>query len=178
MHVTRLWIPNGDFGTLATVGWMRRLARSGSTDPLVRYTASAIVREVPGKDAMGQARAIRSWLSEWTQFLRDPNGTELLHSPRHLLSVLRQTRLPLRIDCDDVAVLGAALGGAVGLRARFVIVGFLSPDAPFRHVWADLAPPLGTTVGTPVWVDLDVTRSAQALPSFNAISRTRAIEVF
>jgi hypothetical protein len=178
MHVTRIWIPNGDFGTLATVGWMRRLARDGATVPAVRYTASAIVREVPGKDAIGQIRALRSWLSEWTQFLRDPNGAELLHSPRHLLFVLRRTRLPLRIDCDDVAVLGAALGGAVGLRARFIVAGFFSPDAPFRHVWAELAPPFGAAVGAPLWVDLDTTRGAQGLPGLNAISRTRAFEVF
>lgn len=177
MHVSRFWIPTGDFGTLAILSHMRRLAREAIADPLVRNTASAIVKHVSGKDAIAQAHVLRGWLTRSTQFLRDPNGTELLHSPRYLLVALRQTRQPVRVDCDDVAVLGAALGGAIGLRARYVVVGFHSPDAPFRHVWAELAPPMGTTVGAR-WIELDTTRTAQTLPGFRAISRTKHVEVF
>jgi transglutaminase-like putative cysteine protease len=177
MQVSRVWIPTGDFGTLATLGHMRRLAREAVANPLVRATAVAATDGTGGKDAFAQAMAIRNWLVRNTAFLRDPNGTELLHSPRYMLAALRTLGPPLRIDCDDVAVLGAALGGAVGLRARFVVAAFFSPSAPFRHVWTELSAPWGTVVGTR-WVELDTTRSGQSLPSFNAISRIKTVEVF
>ncbi len=64
------------------------------------------------------------------------------------------------VDCDDAAILAAGLGKAVGLLARFVLVGFRSSRAPFSHVWTELRSPTGGP-----WVEMDVTRSVQRLPS-------------
>jgi hypothetical protein len=86
--------------------------------------------------------------------LSDPSGVELLHDPVLLLEDIRE-RGQARGDCDDVAVLGAALGGAMGLSARFVVVGFRGPNEPFEHVWTELYD--GTT-----WRELDVTRPRNA----------------
>jgi hypothetical protein len=171
MQVVRRWIPGGDLGTFSTLEAMAELARTARGVPIVRDTALDITRGVT--DPVAQAWAIRSWLVGTVQFTRDPTGVELLHSPRYMLSVLRQAGGPIRVDCDDVAVLGAALAGNIGLRARYVAVGFFSPQAPFRHVWTELAPPPGTP-----WVELDITREAQPLPVLDAIRRTKIVSVF
>lgn len=174
MQVIKTWIPGGDAGIIATVNHMAALARQGRTDPMVRATATQIVRDIPGRDGTQQAYMLRAWLESHTLFVRDPTGAELLHSPRLMLDTLRVTRAPLSIDCDDVAVLGVALGGAIGLHAQFVVVGFFSPNAPFQHVWCELRGVLPTDP----WVDLDVTRNDQALPAFQAISRTWRMGVY
>lgn len=56
-------------------------------------------------------------------------------------------------DCDDAAILGAALALEMGLRARFIVLGF-QPWGPYAHVYAEVSE------GGP-WVDLDVTAPHQ-----------------
>ncbi len=173
MRVIRITIPNGDAGTRATVRHMRRLAREGKVSPIVRDYALRIARGIPGRDGTRQALAIRLWLASNIEFRRDPHGSELLYSPARMLHILTTRGPPLYIDCDDVAILAAALGGAVGLRSRFQVVGFLSPNAPYRHVWTDLSSP-GRGAR---WVDMDVTRQAQPTAAQGAISRRWLVTV-
>lgn len=168
-RIERSFIPDGDAGTIATVRRMARLVITGATDPLVRDTASTVVAGVSGREPVQQAQAIRRWLASHFQFLRDPHGAELLHSPRLLLTWVGQ-RGKVQADCDDAAILGAALARAIGLKVRFVVVGFLAPSAPFRHVWAEASASSGPHAGE--WVEFDVTRQAQAIP-WDKISRTR-----
>lgn len=155
------------------LGHMARMARAAMVDPDVRGLALDITNGVAGRDGGLQARVIRSWLDSNVQFTRDPSNVELLYTPQRMVALLRGGRAPLRIDCDDVAVLAAALGGAVGLRSRFMAVGFLSPNAPISHVWTELSPPR-----TDQWYEMDVTRAAQGLPSFDSnVTRTWTIKV-
>lgn len=150
---------------------MRRFAQGGSVDPVVRQLALAITDGIAGRSGEAQAAAIRAWLDQHVQFVRDPDGAELLIRPREAVSLLRLHGPPLRIDCDDVAVLAAALGKAVGLRARFVLVGFgPRKPQPFRHVWTELSDPVRR-----YWIGTDVTRAQQPLPP--AINRRVAIHV-
>jgi len=150
-----------------TVRRMRRLAISGQADPDVRRLALRITDGFRGQDALGMIGAIRGWMSEHIMFTRDPRKHELLIAPKILVRSLRNPANHgiLRIDCDDVAILGAALAGAVGLDARFVVVAYLSknPGAP-RHVWAELSPPMQKR-----WHEVDVTRDFQGLPPQSAI---------
>lgn len=169
MRVSSLFIPSGDAGTYATLAIMRRLAKQGALHPLVRQTAIDITFGM-GTNPTAQARTIREWLSQSILFQRDPYGVEALHAPDAILrSVL--TRGTASLDCDDVAVLAAALGLSLGLAARYVAVGFNSPNAPFRHVWAELADPR-----RPAWIECDITRPAQGLSGV-AISRKHIIGV-
>lgn len=167
MRVFRMWIPKGDFGTSLVVMAMRFLARGGVSKPLIRGLALEAIQGTEGKDGTAQAVAIRDFIDANVEFVRDPAGEELLYTPDRMARILTGGGGPLRIDCDDVAVLAAALGGSVGLRSRFVVVGFLSPKAPFRHVWAELASP-GRHAP---WVEQDVTRQQQSLPIADAIAR-------
>lgn len=157
-QVYRKWIPPGEAGTRAVVQTMAQLARQGAVHPIVRTTAARIVASAQGRDGTSQGRLLRTWLSEHVAFLRDPDGVELLHTPLRLLTMIGAGGT-VHVDCDDAAILGAALGKAVGLLSRFVVVGFRSPKAPFQHVWAEVSNP----VGSPRWVELDITRSAQRI---------------
>ena len=172
MRAFHIWIPTGDLGTASVVSWMKKLATDGKRAPRVRQQALDSTQGLPGRDGTRQATAIRNWLASTVAFTRDPAGQELLYTPTRMMHILDTRGPPLRIDCDDVAVLAAALGGSVGLLARFQVVGFLSPHAPFRHVWAELRSPTGGP-----WLEMDVTRTHQSLPMDAAITRRKIVKV-
>ena len=153
------WIPPGDAGIEATVGHMRRLARRGADDDLLHRLAARIVdgSEGPGE----RARLLRGYLSEVFRFQRDPPGVEWIRTPRELAGKLEADGAASG-DCDDVAVLGAALAHVMGLRSRYVLLGF--DRGPFSHVYTDVWTGDG-------WVDLDVTRPDQFPPGLE-IKRT------
>lgn len=168
MHGAFVSVPTGDAGTAATLNVMRRLAIEGSAHPAVRERATGIVLGVGGNQRSLQARLIRQWVEDHTVFLRDPTHVEALHTAEAMLRQI-DSRGVAQVDCDDVAVLTAALGGAIGLKARFVVVGFQSPNAPFAHVWTELR-------GSQSWVPVDPTRPVQGLSGV-PISRAAQMEV-
>lgn len=157
-------LPSSDLGTHLTMATMRFMATRDAMMPMVRLTASGIVAGLGGKDGFEQAQAIREYVAQHTEFLRDPDMVEMLHSPVWQLRQIQQRGL-VQVDCDDVAMLAAALGKSIGLRARFVAVAFDGINAPFRHIWAELSPRMVNA-----WVDVDTTRPAQAL-DFPRVSR-------
>lgn len=132
---------------------MRRLVRAAVRDPLLAETAARIVGNAPNDES--SARRLREWLAEHTRFRPDPRGVELIKTPRYMLAEVSGEGVSLG-DCDDVAVLAAALGKAAGHPARFVLYGF-RPGEPYEHVFTEL----GTGAG---WLELDTTRPAQMPP--------------
>ncbi len=151
---TRIYdIPLGDAGTYRTLGEMRSLVNKGLQDPLTLDNAGAIIAGTGGRSGEAAAEAIRLWLQQRVKFVPDPHRIELLRTPRRLW---RQTgRFGFGLgDCDDVAIWGATLGKAVGLPARFAVLGFgPGPRPPFRHVYTELF--TGRR-----WRDLDTTKPA------------------
>lgn len=169
--LTAFPLPSNDLGTWLTLLAMRSMVVREFMLPVVRLTATNIVAGLGGKDGVAQATEIREWLNQYTEFLRDPDGAEMVHSPSWQIQQV-QNNGRVYIDCDDVAVVSAALGKSIGLRARFVVVGFDAPYAPFRHVWTELSP----VAPMPVWVDMDTTRPAQGLP-LDRITRMSFMDV-
>lgn len=161
--LSALPLPSGDLGIYWTVANMRAMVYREYMSPLVRLTAVNIVAGISGKDEVEQAQAIRDWIETHTEFIRDPDGGEMLHGPIWQLRHIRQYGV-VRVDCDDVAILSAALGKAIGLRARFVVLALGS--RAYRHVFTELSPRgvTGTSGASGGWVDMDVTRDAQMLP--------------
>ena len=159
-------IPNGDDGTVATLREMARLVREDVIHPLVRELAASIIKPIGVFDTLAWCEAIRAWCAAYVQFVRDPSDRELLHSPEAMVRQWRETHRILG-DCDDAAILAAALAVSVGCRARFVAAAFLDKRNPFGHVWAEIAPPTGTGDG---WIECDVTRTFQNVPT-HLISR-------
>jgi hypothetical protein len=149
-------LPSSDIGTFFTIAAMRAMVYAEFLTPAVRLTASEIVAGISGKDGLEQAHAIRGWIDSHTEFLRDPDGVEMLHGPAWQVEQIRRNGV-VRLDCDDVAMLSAALGKSIGLRARFVVLAF---GGAYRHVFTELSP----RGGQPAWLDMDVTRDSQTLP--------------
>lgn len=157
-------IPKGDGATTATLSYMRAIVDRALRDPLTIKVASDIVAGTLGNTLM-MAGAIRGWVGAYVAFQADPVGVELLRTVPEMLHEV-QVRGIVQADCDDAATLSAALGKAVGLRARFVVLAFRGRRAPFSHVYTELLTASG-------WVDMDVTRPPNPTPA----SRAATVEV-
>lgn len=131
---------------------MRWLVRSALGDPLLDGTVRAIVSDAGPHNA---AAHIRRFLERTTRFVEDPPGVELIRTPAFMLEKV-ECEGYAEGDCDDVAVLGAALGLSAGLPARFVLYAF-EGGALYEHVFTELMTPAGA-------VELDTTRPAQMPP--------------
>jgi predicted transglutaminase-like cysteine proteinase len=108
----------------------------------VRNTARELCAGLAQKDFVGEARRIFDFVKMKIRYLKDIDGIETLHAPEWMLNI-RQG------DCDDKAILAAALLLSIGHSpVRFIAVAF-SPDR-FSHVW--LQDYLGNK-----WVDLETT---------------------
>lgn len=148
----------GDLGSLQTLQRMKRIVNESLSDPLVIETARGIVEHagILGRDEAGKYMAIREWMADHLAFMPDPVGVELLSTPHYMLARIRAAEF-VSGDCDDAAILGAALGKAVGLRAKFRALGFSSRSRPFQHVYTLL-------LVRGRWANLDTTRSQRFDP--------------
>jgi transglutaminase-like putative cysteine protease len=142
------------FGTnesaLATMRNMAKRARSCVRSKEVIDTANRIISVVPSRDRVAQIDAIREWLSQHFRFVSDPIGVELLRDPAEAIQRINRGGFT-QGDCDEAAMLGAALGMANGISARFRALAF-ARNAPYTHVIADLIDDNGH------WCALDITR--------------------
>lgn len=160
-------IATGDMGTMQTVNKMRQLVNMSLVDSIVVQTARGLAAQSMPRDRDAQAYSIQTFLKEHFQFVNDPRGVELLVPPRGMLQAIAR-RGVVSGDCDEAAILGAALGKAIGLRANFVVLGFMGPMGPFSHVYTVLR-------GSSGWVSLDVTRPERG--PFPPASRHTTVEV-
>lgn len=159
-------MPGGDAGIYATLAAMRRLVRRVDHHPVIGQAA----RDAAGDttNPLAQWRGLRAWLLRFTRFRTDPAAfDETLFTPVEQFLTLKRDGL-LAQDCDDVAMLAAALCRAVGRRVRFVVVGFGAPGAaaPYRHVYTEMQ-------AGRLWLDFDLTRTADA----PAATRRATLEV-
>lgn len=161
----RHWIPWGHFGIELTVWHMRALVRTSLSRPLLADRAASIV--AGSESALEAGTRIREFLETEVVYVPDPLGMELLKSPVYMLREIDADGRATG-DCDDVAILGAALGLAAGLPARFVLLAF-RPGAPYEHVYTELLTDEG-------WLELDTTKPHQ-LPSGVRVVRTGHREV-
>jgi transglutaminase-like putative cysteine protease len=159
----------GDLGALATLARMRAMVNQSLADAAVRDAAQELVRMLPARDTFAQAQAIREFVAQGVQFVPDPRGVEVLTSPAKMLADIAARR-STQGDCDNAAVLSAALGKAIGLRAQFVVLGFFSPDAPYSHVYTRLQTAQG-------WLQMDTTKPAPSELVGVSISRRHYTEV-
>lgn len=150
VKVEHYTIPWGNAGIRRTLRKMGQLARHDLSHPLLVQTTGRILADSTGP--ADQARRIREFLTVYVRFLPDPSGLELVRSPVFMLREI-EAHGQTQGDCDDVATLGAAMGLAVDLPARFVVLSF-KPHAPFSHVFTELATPAG-------WLELDTTAPDQ-----------------
>lgn len=163
MPVVRSWLPGGDTGIYLTLQAMRTAARVAARHPAIRHAVTDAAGDARG--AVPVWRGLRDWLGTHTQFRPDeqdplaqldPSLVEIIHTPYDQLRTIARQGIALG-DCDDVATLAAALTLAAGQRARFVVAGYRTPLAPYRHVYAELVGP------GDAGLDFDITRSARSM---------------
>ena len=144
-----------------TLAHMRSLVAESMADPSVVIFARSFALRGGQREYRKQAELIQAWLRGVWVFVDDPLDREFLVAPGALMSMATSFGRIVG-DCDEAAMLGAALGQAIGLAPQFVVLGFASPDAGadgrMAHVYTQLLTPDGDTIS------LDVTRPDGPLP--------------
>lgn len=155
-------LPAGDAGTIQTVELMAKLVDRAQLHPEVAHVARQIEAHAQGGDVVG---TLRAWLGRRVRFTPDAwishamglgNVPEFLTAPLYMVRQIREQGYAVG-DCDDVAILGAALGRATGYQARFRVMAFGGPGDPFLHVFTELRDGRH-------WRELDTTKPEQELP--------------
>lgn len=113
----------------------------GSQTLPIRNKAVELTRGLVQKDYSSEAKACLEFCRDRIRYVRDIRNIETLHDPVTLLNQGAG-------DCDDKAILLAALLLSIGHRVRFVAVAF-TPDQ-YSHVWAQ-----DQVYGK--WIDLEPT---------------------
>lgn len=121
--------------------------------PTIRVASRIVSGVVP--NTLQMAGAIRGWLDSRVTFQPDPHGIETLREVHEMFRDISELG-NAQIDCDDISILGATLGKAVGLPARFTVLAF-PPHNNFQHVYTELNTGRG-------WLDLDITKPPSPMP--------------
>ncbi len=120
-------LADGFRGTDQTVEIMRRLTTGawGMRSPKIRALAINILREyrVPEKAYAAEADAIFRWVRDNIRYTKDVTAQETLCPPEEIAFNSRAG------DCDDKAMLTAALLGSIGTQTRFKVMGV----TPFQY---------------------------------------------
>lgn len=164
----KVWNLPGDAGNRDTAANMAAMARSRQAHPLTRGAWTRIIGQVTPPTTYDEGMMLRAWLAQHFQFQRDPTGAgvfggveelELLRDPLIMLQQIEQSYMAVG-DCDDAAILGAALALAAPVPfsgVRLALVG-LDPRQPYQHVFTEILTSRG-------WLDLDVTRGQGHVPT-------------
>lgn len=124
-------LAGGDSGTYQTLSRMRDLVGASQGQPEVRAAVLSALRGVRERDAGGEVAALFDWVRSHFRYTLDPVDVELVQAPRYMLETIRREGI-VHGDCDDAALLFAALAETAGYQTRFVVQG---PDAgDFSHV--------------------------------------------
>lgn len=125
-------IPSGKSGVRETLRKMVKWVREYRVSPRVRQQALAIVGRVPQKRWIDEAEAVRRWVASNIRYTRDVAGVETLQTPDVTLRLRHG-------DCDDHAMLVAALLESIGAETRMVAIG--AEPGQFDHVYAEVLIP-------------------------------------
>jgi len=118
-------------GDKARVAVLRQIAESSGRDPRVRALAAQIVSGVDQRQYEQQAAALLRWVQENVAYLNEPG--EILQDPLYSVKVKHG-------DCDDLALVLAALLESIRLPWRFVLSGQARNGAKSRWIEGDTMP--------------------------------------
>jgi len=127
-------LPNGVAGNLATVDFMIQMARERSRHPLVRELALRILQHyrVKSQDYYNEARAIGDYIHKNVRYVRDIHNVETVHDPLTLIDQMIKGKA--QGDCDDMALLIAALLLSIGHQPYFAIVKYIEGET-YQHIY-------------------------------------------
>jgi hypothetical protein len=128
--------------TLAqVVGWMARLAHQGKTDPKVIELTRTICKGIQTGDHASEAIAVHLWVRSNVRYMRDILGVEFLNWARGTLESANG-------DCDDMAILTAAMLMSSGAQCSFCLAAFHGSTP--SHVFTVVHTPFGGIALDPV----------------------------
>jgi transglutaminase-like putative cysteine protease len=125
--------------------------------PQVQELAQDIVAGIHPSDQTSQMIAIIHWIKNNIKYVKDEVEAARLFGTSGDLEMVKSPSAVLRsgrYDCDCIATLIAAMLISIGIKARFIVVGFApqevtGPDG-FEHVYAQ-----GYDEATGTWMILD-----------------------
>lgn len=135
-------LPDGTkAATRATLKRMSELVEYGKKTADVRQKATDLTKYLAGKNWSAEVETLWDFVKNKVRYVRDIRGVETLYSPDVTLQQMSG-------DCDDKAMLLAALLESIGHPTRFVAVGFSLGE--YSHVFPE------TLIGAK-WVPLETT---------------------
>jgi len=118
-------IPDGRAGVKATLRLMVRIARKARATLPVRTLAQQLVHGCAENDRRCEAATLQAWVRDNIRYVRDIRDVETVQFPEQTLQLKSG-------DCDDKALLLAALLESIGFQTRFCAVGVGGGD--YSHV--------------------------------------------
>lgn len=137
MNVELFDIPTGNAGLQIKLERLRSMVDAATSDPAWRDFVLGQVRNVREKDYDGEARAVSRFVRKM-RYTRDPAGVELFTEPREMARrIVAGNGFG---DCDDAALLGAAMLETLGHPCRFVVGGHRGAQLgspAWAHIWTE-----------------------------------------
>jgi len=124
-------IPSGVAGTDATVREIARLVRYDLERPQLRLLATRVLNHarIRSKNHLQEAKTLYGYIVGRVRYQKDPVDLETVQSPTVTLGLGAG-------DCDDLSGLVAGLAMAVGMPARFRVIGY--GDNDLVHIFPEL----------------------------------------
>lgn len=128
-------LPDGQFGNIETIKFMKQVARLRSGHPLIRKFALNILQDyqVPSNNYLDEARAIGDYVKKRVRYVRDPDDIEYLQDPLDLIQQMKNNEA--QGDCDDMALLIASLLLSIGHQPSFGAVRYRNTTGPYNHIY-------------------------------------------
>ena len=152
---------NNRTATLETLKLMWKLAKDGKTSALVFQSARQIINNVPNKAFAQEVEAIYWWVAENIRYTLDVHEVETLQLPEWTIKIGHG-------DCDDHAILLAALLQTVGHPVRFKAVKAQGNGPNYCHVFTE------TKIGNR-WIALDTTLPEKGIGYIDSSAHTPLI---
>lgn len=129
LQAVKIQTPKGRAGVAYTLDAMKKLAALSKSNLTVRLIALRIISKLAQKNRIGEIEALHNFVRDNIRYVHDVRGVETLQAPEITLQVKQG-------DCDDKALLLAALLESVGYKTRFRAVGFSGEN--LTHVLTDV----------------------------------------
>lgn len=127
MKVQRIGQSPGDDGIRETLLTMQKLIFASDKNRVIKDTARRIIAGLSPADELGQIAAVFAWVKKNMRYVRDYYNIEELTGPDQIVYNIRNGYETHSSDCDDFAMVEAALLRSIGFKTRLEAVAVRNP---------------------------------------------------